>query len=267
MLRKIILLFFISNFSYGTEFLVIQSTTSTSDSGFYDFILPIYEEKTGVDIRVVAVGTGQAIKNAMNGDGDLLIVHSEEDEKNFILNGYGVDRRKLMYNDYIIIGPKNDPEKLRYKTSIKEVFQTIKEKKLPFLTRGDRSGTHKKEVSLWKKAEINPEKLDPKYYIDAGRGMGATLNMAASMDAYTMTDRGTWLSFNNKQDLDIIFSGVPPLHNQYSIIVINPEKHSHVKFKLAKHFSKWITSKEGQNYISKYQIMGEQLFFPNSLNN
>ena len=214
MLRKILLLFFISNFSYGTEFLVIQSTTSTSDSGFYDFILPIYEEKTGVDIRVVAVGTGQAIKNAMNGDGDLLIVHSEEDEKNFILNGYGVDRRKLMYNDYIIIGPKNDPERLRDKAGIKEVFQTIRKKKLPFL----------KEVSLWKKAEINPEKLDPKYYIDAGRGMGATLNMAASMDAYTMTDRGTWLSFNNKQDLDIIFSGVPPLHNQYSIIVINPEK-------------------------------------------
>ena len=172
-----------------------------------------------------------------------------------------------MYNDYIIIGPKNDPEKLRNKTSLKEVFQTIREKKLPFLTRGDNSGTHKKEVSLWKKAQINPEKLDPIFYIDAGRGMGATLNMAASMDAYTMTDRGTWLSFNNKQDLDIIFSGVPPLHNQYSIIVINPEKHSHVKFELADHFSKWITSKEGQNNISKYQIMGEQLFFPNSLEN
>jgi tungstate transport system substrate-binding protein len=187
----------------------------------------------------------------MNGDGDLLIVHSEEDEKNFILNGYGVDRRKLMYNDYIIIGPKNDPEKLRNKTSLKEVFQTIREKKLPFLTRGDNSGTHKKEVSLWKKAQINPEKLDPIFYIDAGRGMGATLNMAASMDAYTMTDRGTWLSFNN----------------QYSIIVINPKKHSHVKFELADHFSKWITSKEGQNNISKYQIMGEQLFFPNSLEN
>ena len=267
MFKKIILVFLISNFSSASEFLVIQSTTSTSDSGFYDFILPIYEKKFGIDIRVVAVGTGQAIKNAMNGDGDLLIVHSEEDEKRFISNGYGVERRKLMYNDFIIIGPKKDPEKLKEKSSIKEVFQIIKEKKLPFLTRGDNSGTHKKEVSLWKNAEINTKNLNPKNYIDAGRGMGATLNMAASMDAYTITDRGTWLSFNNKQDLGIVFSGVPPLNNQYSVILINPKKHPHVKFKLADNFSKWLISEERQAYISKYKVNGEQLFFPNSMNN
>ena len=267
MIKKIVLIFLISNFSYGTDFLVIQSTTSTSDSGFYDYILPIYEKKTGIDIRVVAVGTGQAIKNAMNGDGDLLITHSEEDEKNFVLNGYGLERKKLMYNDFIIIGPKNDPEKLKSKSNIKNVFETIKEKKLTFLTRGDNSGTHKKEVFLWKNAKINPKDIDSKYYIDAGRGMGATLNMAASMEAYTITDRGTWLSFNNKQDLGIIFSGVPPLHNQYSVIVINPKKHPHVKFELADNFSRWLISGEGQKYISKYKIMGEQLFFPNSLDN
>jgi tungstate transport system substrate-binding protein len=264
MLKKIIFLFAISNFTNASEFLVVQSTTSTSDSGLYDFLLPIYEKKTGIDVRVVAVGTGQAIKNAKNGDGDLLIVHSEEDEKDFVLKGYGVERKEFMYNDFIIIGPKSDPENLKAKNSIKDVFNTIKIKNLPFLTRGDNSGTHKKEVSLWKSAQIETSKLDQKYYIDAGRGMGATLNMAASMDAYTITDRGTWLSFNNKQDLGVLFSGVPPLHNQYSVIVINPEKHPHVKYELANNLSNWLISDEGQQLISKYKIMGQQLFFPNS---
>lgn len=267
MFKKIVFVFLVSSFSHSSEFLVVQSTTSTSDSGFYDFLLPIYEKKTGIDIRVVAVGTGQAIKNAENGDGDLLIVHSEDDERDFVLKGFGIERKELMYNDFIIIGPKNDPENLKNKKSVKDVFNAIKNKKLPFLTRGDDSGTHKKEVSLWESAEITPDLLDPKHYIDAGRGMGATLNMAASMDAYTITDRGTWLSFNNKQDLGILFSGVPPLHNQYSVIVINPEKHPHVKYKLAKDLSNWLISNEGQELISKYKILGQQLFFPNAKNN
>ena len=264
MLKKIIFLLLISTTINASDFLIIQSTTSTEDSGLYDFLLPIYETKTGVDIRVVAVGTGQAIKNAENGDGDLLIVHSEEDEFEFIKKGFGIKRKKFMYNDFIIIGPKNDPEKLKNKKNINEVFKIIRNKKLTFLTRGDNSGTHKKEKFLWEKAGIDHRSLNSKYYIDVGRGMGATLNMASSMNAYTLTDRGTWLSFNNKQDLEILFSGVPPLHNQYSVILINPTKHPHVKYKLANNFSNWLISNEGQSLISKFKIMGQQLFFPNA---
>lgn len=263
MLNRILIIFFLISSANASEFLVVQSTTSTSDSGFYDFLLPKYEEKFGIDVRVVAVGTGQAIKNAMNGDGDLLIVHSEDDENEFINKGYGLERKPLMFNDFIIIGPKEDPEKIKEKKTIKDVFMTIQRKKLSFLTRGDNSGTHKREVMLWKKAGIDPKELGREFYIDAGRGMGATLNMAASMDAYTITDRGTWLSFNNKQDLDILFSGVPPLHNQYSVIIINPKKHPHVKYKLANHFSSWLLGIEGQKLISQFKVSGSQLFFPN----
>ena len=254
----------ISSHAYCDEFLIVQSTTSTADSGFYDFILPAYEEKTGIDIRVVAVGTGQAIKNAENGDGDLLIVHSEEDESRFINKGFGLARKKFMYNDFIIVGPDNDPHDIRKEKNVKDVFKTIKEKKLLFLTRGDNSGTHKREVFLWNHSGINTENIDSKYYIDVGKGMGATLNMAATMNAYTITDRGTWLSFNNKQDLGILFSEVPPLHNQYSVIVINPAKHPHVKYDEAEKFSNWLTSKEGQELISNFKINGQQLFFPNA---
>ncbi len=264
MFKKLILLSLLSNITLASEFLVVQSTTSTADSGFYDYLLPIYEKKTGVNIRVIAVGTGQAIKNAENGDGDLLIVHSEDDENKFVKNGYGLMRKPLMYNDFIIIGPKNDPEKLRDKNNIKEVLREIKARKLKFLTRGDNSGTHKKEIFLWINSGINPYNLDSKYYIDAGRGMGATLNMAASMDAYTIVDRGTWISFNNKQDLDILFSSTPPLNNQYSVIVINPKRHPHVKYKLANDFSNWLISEEGQKLIAEYKIMGQQLFIPNA---
>ena len=246
-----------------TPFIILQSTTSTQNSGLYDYILPQFTKQSGIEVRVVAVGTGQALRNAQNCDGDLLLVHSKPDEEHFVNSGFGAQRRNVMYNDFIIIGPKKDPEKLKYKKTIKDVFETIKIKKLSFLTRGDNSGTHKREVLLWKKSGINHLDLDRNYYIDAGRGMGATLNMAASMDAYTITDRGTWLSFNNKQDLDILFSGVPPLHNQYSVIVINPKIHHHVKYKLASDFSNWLVSNEGQKLISEFKISGKQLFFPN----
>ena len=264
MFKKIFLIFFISEAIFSSDFLVVQSTTSTADSGFYDYLLPIYEKKTGVDIRVVAVGTGQAIKNAENGDGDLLIAHSKGDEDIFVKKGFGISRKPLMYNDFIIIGPHNDPHQLRSSKNISDLFNTIKRKKLKFLTRGDNSGTHKKEIFLWKKSGIKTNDLDSDFYIDAGRGMGATLNMAASMDAYTITDRGTWLSFNNKQDLGILFSGTPPLHNQYSVIVISPTKHPHVKYKLANDFSNWLIGKEGQKLISEFKIMNQQLFFPNA---
>ena len=267
MFKKIFFLFFLSNIVYASDFLIVQSTTSTQDSGLYDFLLPVYEKKTGVDVRVVAVGTGQALKNAENGDCDLIIVHSKDDERKFILNGFGLERKELMYNDFIVVGPKNDPENLRGKGTVKEVFNIIKDKKLSFLTRGDNSGTHKKEKLLWERSNINPSKLDSKYYIDTGRGMGATLNMAASLDAYTITDRGTWLSFNNKQDLDILFFGVPPLHNQYSVIVINPKIHPHVKYELANNFSNWLIGSEGQKLISEFRVKGQQLFFPNYKNN
>ena len=263
-LQKIIFLFAFFNSSNASDFLIVQSTTSTADSGFYDFILPAYEKKNGIDVRVVAVGTGQAIKNAENGDGDLLIVHSKEDEFKFIKQGFGIKRKKFMYNDFIIVGPKIDPQNIKNKKNIKEVFKTIKENKLTFLTRGDNSGTHKRETFLWANAGISTESMNSKYYVDVGRGMGATLNMAASMNAYTITDRGTWLSFNNKQDLEVLFSGVPPLHNQYSVIVINPKKHPHVKYEQAENFSNWLVSKEGQKLISEFKINGKQLFFPNA---
>ena len=264
MFKKIIILLILNNYSYASDFIVVQSTTSTADSGFYDFILPEYEKKSGIDIRVVAVGTGQAIKNAMNGDGDILIVHSKDDEDKFIKNGYGILRTPLMYNDFIIIGPRNDPANLKSLNNINEVFKTIKEKELKFITRGDNSGTHRRELLLWENANIDTKALSSKFYIDSGRGMGATLNMAASMDAYTIADRGTWLSFNNKQDLDILFSGDKNLFNQYSIILINPKIHPHVKHELANNFLKWLTSNEGQKLISQYKKMGQQLFIPNA---
>jgi len=264
MFKKIIILLILNNYAYASDFIVVQSTTSTADSGFYDFILPVYEKKSGIDVRVVAVGTGQAIKNAMNGDGDILIVHSKDDEDKFIKNGYGILRTPLMYNDFIIIGPRNDPANLKSLNNINEVFKTIKEKELKFITRGDNSGTHRRELLLWENANIDTKALSSKFYIDSGRGMGATLNMAASMDAYTIADRGTWLSFNNKQSLDILFSGDKNLFNQYSIILINPKIHPHVKHELANNFLKWLTSNEGQKLISQYKKMGQQLFIPNA---
>ncbi len=264
MFKKIIILLILNNYTYASDFIVVQSTTSTADSGFYDYIIPEFKKKSGFDVRVVAVGTGQAIKNAMNGDGDMLIVHSEDDEVMFMKYGYGILRTPLMYNEFIIVGPKNDPENLKNLNNINEVFKKIKEKKLKFITRGDNSGTHKREMLLWKNANIDNRKLSPEFYIDSGRGMGATLNMAASLDAYTITDRGTWLSFGNKQDLDILFSGDKSLFNQYSIILINPEIHPHIKHELANIFLKWLTSDEGQKLISQYKKMGQQLFIPNA---
>ena len=252
--------------SYSSDLNAVKllSTTSTRDSGLLEYLLPIFERKYNIQIHVVALGTGQALEAAKSCNGDILLTHASELENKFVLDGYGKSRDNLMYNDFIIIGPNNDPHRLRSSENISDLFNTIKHKKLKFLTRGDNSGTHKKEIFLWKKSGIKANDLDSDFYIDAGRGMGATLNMAASMDAYTITDRGTWLSFNNKQDLGILFSGTPPLHNQYSVIVINPTKHPHVKYKLANDFSNWLIGKEGQKLISEFKIMNQQLFFPNA---
>ncbi len=258
---KIFFIYIISNCVFASNFITIQSSTSLADSGFYDFILPIYENKKKINIKIVAVGTGQAIKNAKNGDADILITHYLEAEKKFIKEGYGISRIPFMYNDYILVGPKNDPEKLKNKINIKEVFTTIKEKKLPYLTRNDNSGTYKKELEIWKIAGIDPKKLDHKHYIDIGKGMGDALNMASNLNAYTLCDRSTWESFVNKKDLSIAFENNPPIYNIYSLIVVNPKKFPHVKYKLANDFSNWLISREGKSAISKFKINGNQAFF------
>ena len=216
--------------SFSKEFITLQSTTSTQNSGLYDYILPIFSDKYNIDVRVVAVGTGQAIKNAQNCDGDVLIVHSQASEENFVESGYGLYRQNLMYNDFIIIGPYNDPAEINSSQKAFEVFKKIYNAKSVFSSRGDESGTHKAEIKIWNEINLETHKFNGNWYRELGLGMGATLNMAATMNAYTITDRGTWLSFNNKQDLGILFSEVPPLHNQYSVIVINPAKHPHVKY-------------------------------------
>ncbi len=254
------------NVAKEAPYILLQSTTSTKNSGLYDYILPKFKEESGVDVRVVAVGTGQAIKNAQNGDADLLIVHAKSREEKFVQEGYGIKRHELMYNDFIIVGPKNDPAGALQANSVRQALTKIAEAKEIFVSRGDDSGTHIKEQSLWELADVNAKSASGTWYREAGAGMGATLNTAVSMDAYALTDRSTWISFGNKQDHIIVFQDKPPLHNQYSVIVINPERHPHVKRDLAYEFVQWLLSDRGQTVIADYTVQGQQLFFPNAKN-
>jgi tungstate transport system substrate-binding protein len=248
----------------GAESIVVQSTTSTQNSGLFDFILPKFTAKTGIEVRVVAVGTGQALKNARNGDGDVLLVHAKPSEEKFVSDGYGVKRSDLMYTDFVIVGPHADPAGVRGVQDVTAALATLAGAGAPFASRGDDSGTHKKELHLWKEAGIDPQKGSGQWYRETGSGMGATLNTAAGMGAYTMSDRATWIAFKNKGDLEILVEGDKRLFNQYGVILVDPQRHPHVKAEAGQAFVDWLLSKEGQAAIAAYRLNGQQLFFPNA---
>jgi tungstate transport system substrate-binding protein len=246
------------------QFIIVQSTTSTEASGLFGHILPTFQEETGTEARVVAVGTGQALKNAQNCDGDVLFVHAKSDEEKFVEAGYGVERFDVMYNDFVIVGPASDPAKVGGSSDAAEALQMIAEAKAPFASRGDDSGTHKKELSLWQEGGVDPTAASGDWYRETGSGMGATLNTAVGMDAYALTDRGTWISFENKGDFEVLVEGDDNLFNQYGVIRVSPEHCPNVKTEPAQQFVDWITGPEGQEAIASYQLNGQQLFFPNA---
>jgi tungstate transport system substrate-binding protein len=262
MLRRslwLALLTFLSVSAAAQErFITLASTTSTEQSGFFGYALPIFETETGIDVRVVAVGTGQALKIGEKGDADALLVHDPSGEQKFVAEGYGIDRRPVMFNDFVIVGPKSDPAKVRGLASAKEAFRQIASAKAAFISRGDDSGTNRMELRQWKAAEIKPE---GQWYRETGQGMGQSLNIAGELNAYILTDRATWANFKGKQDLEILVEGDPSLFNPYSSILVNPAKHPHVKAADAKIWHEWITSEAGQKAIESFKLDGKQVFF------
>ncbi|GAB4350262.1 MAG: extracellular solute-binding protein [Gammaproteobacteria bacterium] len=247
-----------------SRFITVASTTSTLNSGLFDYLLPKFEAQTGIEVRVVAVGTGQAIRNARSGDADVLFVHHKPSEERFVREGFGVRRFDVMYNDFVLIGPKRDPAGVRGMGEITAALDRIAAKGALFVSRGDDSGTHKKERSLWKSAGIDIDRASGSWYRETGSGMGATLNVASGMGAYVLSDRATWLNFGNKGDLEVVVEGDPRLFNQYGIILVNPEKHPHIKAADGQRFVDWLISGEGQRAIGEYRINGQQAFFPNA---
>ncbi len=245
------------------KFIVVASTTSTEDSGLFTHLLPLFKAKTGVEVRVVAQGTGQALATARKGDADVVLVHDKVAELKFVEEGFGLDRREVMYNDFVIVGPKTDPAKISGSKEVIESLKKIAASQSPFVSRGDKSGTHAAELRYWKQAKIDPQTGKGTWYRETGSGMGPTLNSASAMGAYAFTDRGTWLSFKNRGDLGIVVEGDTKLFNQYGIMLVNPAKHAHVKKELGQAFIDWVTSAEGQAAIASYKIEGQQLFFPN----
>jgi tungstate transport system substrate-binding protein len=244
------------------ESIVLASTTSTDQSGLFGFILPKFEARTGIKVKVVALGTGQALDTGRRGDADVLLVHDRPAEDKFVAEGWGVERRDVMYNDFIVVGPRSDPAKVKETRDVVDAFKRIGAGTVPFVSRGDRSGTNAAELRFWKDAGIDPRKLSN--YKDVGAGMGPTLNMAAGMGGYTLADRGTWLSFKNRQDLEIVLAGDSRLFNPYGVMLVNPAKYPHVKREAGMKFVEWITSPEGQATIAAYKISGDQLFFPSA---
>jgi tungstate transport system substrate-binding protein len=243
------------------RFITVASTTSTEQSGLFQYLLPIFTEGTGIEVRVVAQGTGQALETARNGDADVVFVHDPDAEDQFVAEGFGVERFPVMYNDFVIVGPGSDPAGISGLDEVEAVFRTLSEGAAPFASRGDDSGTHRAELRLWEMAGVTPE---GEWYRETGSGMGPTLNTATEMNAYVLTDRATWLNFSNRGELEILFEGDPRLFNQYGVILVNPEKHPHVKAEDGQAFIDWLVSSEGQDAIAGYQIGGEQLFFPNA---
>jgi len=250
--------------SAEAPFIVVQSTTSTQNSGLLDFILPGFEAETGIDVRVVAVGTGQAIRNAINGDGDVLLVHAKSAEEQFVADGWGVERFDLMYNDFVLIGPKSDPANVKGGEDIVAALTAVAAAEVPFASRGDDSGTHKAEMTHWEAASVDPTGASGTWYRETGSGMGATLNVASGMEAYALTDRATWQSFGNKGNLEVLVEGDPRLYNQYGVILVNPEKHPRVRAVAGQRFIDWLTGPDGQAAIESYRLDGQQLFFPNA---
>ena len=244
--------------------ILVASTTSTQDSGLFSYLLPLFRAKTGIEVKVVALGTGQALDTARRGDADVVFVHAKPEEEKFLAEGFGVKRYPVMYNDFVLIGPRSDPAGIAKSKDIVEALRTIKAKEQSFISRGDRSGTHLAELKLWKDAGIDIEKDKGGWYKSIGQGMGAALNTAAASDSYVLADRGTWLSFKNKAGLAIVVQGDKRLFNQYGVMLVNPAKHPHVKKELGQQFIDWLVSPEGQRAIAGYKVDGEQLFFPNA---
>lgn len=240
-------------------FITLASTTSTEQSGLFRHLIPHFTERTGIEVRVVAVGTGQAFTIGRRGDADVLLVHHREGEEALVANGFGTERRDVMHNDFILIGPRSDPADVAAAATIAEALKRIFEAQAPFASRGDDSGTHRKELELWRETGLSP---GGRWYRELGSGMGATLNTAAAMDAYTLADRGTWLSFRNRQGMEALFEGDPLLFNPYGSIPLNPDRFPWVKADLAWQWHEWITSTEGQELIGSYLIDDVPLFFP-----
>ena len=265
--------------------IIVSSTTSTVDSGLFGHILPMFKIKTGIEVKVLSQGTGQALDTGRRGDADVVFVHARAQEEKFVADGWGVRRNAVMYNDFILIGPKSDPAAVKGK-SIDAALKAIKDKAAPFVSRGDKSGTHSAELALWKAAGIDPHPNPPPHspsktgvnalslgegregvspwYREIGQGMGAALNTASSMNGYVLADRGTWLSFKNRGELDIVVEGDKRLFNQYGVMLVSPAKHAHVKKDLGQQFIDWLISADGQKAIADYKINGQQLFFPNA---
>jgi len=250
--------------SAADNFIIVQSTTSTQNSGLFEHILPLFTQKTGIEVRVVAVGTGQALKNAEKGDGDVVLVHSQSDEEKFVADGWGLKRFPVMYNDFVIVGPAADPARIAGMRRAPEALKKIAEAQSPFASRADDSGTNKAELKLWQESGVDPKKSSGSWYLETGSGMGATLNIAVGKQAYALSDRGTWLAFANKSDFKVLVEGDDELFNQYGVMLVNPAKHPNVKAKDGQVFIDWLTGSEGQAAIADYKINGQQLFFPNA---
>jgi tungstate transport system substrate-binding protein len=246
------------------RFITVSSTTSTEQSGLFKHLLPVFTAKTGIHVRVVAVGTGQALDIGRRGDADVVFVHAKPLEEKFLAEGNGVRRFDVMYNDFVLIGPKADPARIAGGKDIVSALKKVRDAQAPFVSRGDKSGTHFAEIELWKQAGIDIARDRGAWYRDTGQGMGPALNSAAGMNAYILSDRGTWLSFKNRADLVVVVEGDTKLFNQYGVMLVNPAKHPQVKREMGQAFVDWIVSPEGQKTIAEYKINGEQLFFPNA---
>lgn len=247
----------------GARFIVMASTTSTEQSGLFAHLLPAFKQASGIDVRVVALGTGQALDTARRGDADVVFVHDQSAEEKFVAEGFGLKRQPVMYNDFILVGPKTDPAAVKGR-DIAEALRKLATGKEGFVSRGDKSGTHAAELRYWRTAGVDVSTNKPAGYAECGCGMGPALNIAASKNAYVLTDRGTWLNFKNRGDLSVLVEGDQRLFNQYGVMVVNPAKHAHVKVELAQAFADWVVSSSGQAAIAAYKIGGEQLFFPNA---
>ena len=246
------------------KFITVASTTSTEQSGLFGFILPIFHKSAGIQVRVVALGTGQALDLARRGDADVVFVHDPAAERKFVTEGYGIGHRQVMYNDFVLIGPRSDPAKVAGGKDITAALARIQVAQAPFVSRGDRSGTHAAELRLWQEAGIDIAARKGAWYRETGSGMGPALNTASAMNAYILADRGTWLSFRNRGELGVVVEGDKRLFNQYGVMLVNPARHPHVKRELGQAFVDWVVSPDGQRAIGQYRIGGEQLFFPNA---
>jgi len=248
----------------GPQSVLVQSTTSTSNSGLYDYLLPHFERETGTRVHVVAVGTGQAIRNASNCDADVLLVHAKNAEEKFVKDGYGVERHDLMYNDFVLVGPADDPAQVSEQNDVTSALKAIAQKQKVFASRGDNSGTHKKEIKLWRQSDIDPTEDSGRWYRETGSGMGATLNIAVGMGAYTMTDRATWINFKNRGNHKILMEGDERLFNQYGIILVDGDRCPQSNTASGEQFVNWMINKTGQSLIANYKIKNQQLFYPNA---